>query len=114
MGNIGCDCVWIDTEHTYMSCKEVLCHLNGTTSANIPAVVRLPQNNLTATKKILETGPDEMIFHMAKSAEEIKDLIAMTLHPSPRTCEFGPLRAISYGDVDAKEYILCITTEKTL
>ena len=49
MGNIGYDCVWIDTEHTYMSLKDVLCHLNAARSANIPSVVCLPQNDLTAT-----------------------------------------------------------------
>ena len=81
MGNIGYDCVWIDTEHTYMSYKEVLCHLNAARSSNIPAIVRLPQNDLTATKKILEMGPDGVIFPMAKSAGEIKDLIEMTLYP---------------------------------
>ena len=47
MGNIGYSCVWIDTEHTYMSHKEVLCHLNAARSAGIPSVVRLPQNDLT-------------------------------------------------------------------
>ena len=64
MGNAGFDCVWIDTEHTYMSYKEVLCHLNAARSASIPAVVRLPQDDLTATKKILEMGPEGIIFPM--------------------------------------------------
>ena len=104
MGNIGYDCVWIDTEHTYMSYKEVLCHLNAARSSNIPAIVRLPQNDLTATKKILEMGPDGVIFPMAKSAGEIKDLIEMTLYPPHGTRGFGPLRAIGYGKLNAKEY----------
>ena len=54
MGNIGYDCVWIDLEHTYISYKDVLCHLNAARSAEISSVVRLPQSDLTATKKILE------------------------------------------------------------
>jgi len=105
MGNIGYDCVWIDTEHTYMSLKEVLCHLNAARAASIPAVVRLPQNDLTETKKILEMGPDGIIFPMAKSADEIKGLIDMTLYPPYGTRGFGPLRAIGYGAMDAKEYV---------
>lgn len=72
MGNIGYDCVWIDMEHTYMSYKDVLCHLNAAKSAKIPAVVRLPQEDLTATKKILEMGPEGIIFPMVKSAGEVK------------------------------------------
>jgi len=105
MGNIGYDCVWIDMEHTYMSYKEVLCHLNGAYSSNIPAVVRLPQNDLTATKKILEMNPEGVIFPMARSAKEVKELIEMTLYPPLGTRGFGPLRAIGYGAWDAKEYV---------
>ena len=104
MGNIGYDCVWVDTEHTYMSYKEVLCHLNGAKSSNIPVVVRLPQNDLTATKKILEMGPDGIIFPMVRTAEEIRGLIEMTLYPPHGTRGFGPMRAIGYGAVDAKKY----------
>ena len=105
MGNIGYDCVWIDTEHTYMSSKEVLCHLNAARSSNIPAVVRLPQNDLTATKRILEMGPDGIIFPMVKSADEIRELIEMTLYPPHGTRGFGPLRAIGYGALDPKDYV---------
>lgn len=104
IGNAGYDCVWIDTEHTYMSYKDVLCHLNASRSANIPAIVRLPQNDLTATKKILEMGPDGIIFPMVTSPDEIRDLISMTLYPPLGTRGFGPLRAIGYGSVDATEY----------
>lgn len=105
MGNIGYDCVWIDMEHTYMSCKEVLCHLNGARSANIPAIVRLPQNDLTTTKKVLEMGPDGVIFPMVRSAEELRGLLDMTLYPPYGTRGFGPIRAIGYGAMDAKEYV---------
>lgn len=104
MGNIGYDCVWIDMEHTYMSYKEVLCHLNGANSSHIPTVVRLPQNDLTATKKVLEMGPDGIIFPMVKSAKETEELIKMTLYPPLGTRGFGPLRAIGYGAEDAVEY----------
>lgn len=105
MGNSGYDCVWIDTEHTYMSHKEVLCHLNAARSAGIPSVVRLPQNDLTDTKKILEMGPDGVIFPMARSKEDFESLIEMTLYPPHGTRGFGPMRAIGYGLVDAKEYV---------
>lgn len=105
MGNIGYDCVWIDTEHTYMSCKDVLCHLNAAKSAGISSVVRLPQNDITATKKILEMGADGIIFPMVKSAEEVKRLIETTLYPPVGTRGFGPIRAIGYGAEDAKRYV---------
>ncbi len=105
VGNAGFDCVWIDMEHTYMSCKDVLCHLNAAKSVNISSVVRLPQNDLTATKKILEMSPDGVIFPMVKSEEELNDLIATTLYPPHGTRGFGPMRAIGYGALDAKDYV---------
>lgn len=110
MGNIGYDSVWIDMEHTYMSYKDVLCHLNASKSAGVSAVVRVPQNDLTATKKILEMGPDGIIFPMVKSAKELNDLMATTLYPPVGTRGFGPIRAIGYGADDAKEYV----TKKSL
>ena len=105
IGNIGYDCVWIDIEHTYMSHKEVLCHLNSARSAGIPAVVRLPQNDLTETKRVLEMGPEGVIFPMSRTVDEVKNLIDMTLYPPHGTRGFGPLRAIGYGAEDAREYV---------
>lgn len=104
IGRAGYDAVWIDTEHTYMSYKDVLCHLNAARSANIPAIVRLPQNDLTATKRILEMGPDGIIFPMVKSKDEALELLSMTLYPPLGTRGFGPMRAIGYGAESAVEY----------
>ena len=105
IGNIGYDCVWIDMEHTYVTYKDVLCHLNAAKSSGISSVVRLPQNDLTATKKILEMSPDGIIFPMVKSANELKELIETTLYPPYGTRGFGPMRAIEYGAADVNEYV---------
>lgn len=104
-GNTGYNCVWIDTEHTYMSNKEVLCHLNAARSAGIPSVVRLPQNDPTETRKILEMGSDGIIFPMVRSAKEAEALIKSTLYPPYGTRGFGPMRAINYGATDANVYV---------
>ena len=105
MGNAGFDCVWIDTEHTYMDYKDTLCHLNAARSAGIASLVRLPQNDLTATKKILEMGPDGIIFPMVCSAKECNALIDMTLYPPNGTRGFGPMRAIGYNPSKSKDYV---------
>lgn len=109
-GNAGYDFLWIDMEHTYMSYRDVLCHMNAARSAGTAAVVRVPQNDLTATKKVVDMGPDGIIFPMVRSAAEVNELIAMTLYPPRGTRGFGPMRAIGYGKTDAKEY----TDEKSL
>jgi 2-keto-3-deoxy-L-rhamnonate aldolase RhmA len=105
MAEAGFDCVWIDTEHTYMSYKDVLCHLNAARSRGIGALVRLPQNDLTATKKILEMGPDAILFPMVKNISEFNTLMDMTLYPPLGTRGFGPMRAIDYSGAKAKEYV---------
>jgi len=105
MGNIGYDAVWIDLEHTYISEKDVLCHLNASRASNIPAVVRVPQDDLTITKKVLEMDVDGIIFPMVKSVEEAKRLIETTLYPPYGTRGIGPMRAMGYGAKDVKEYV---------
>ncbi len=104
IGNVGYDFIWIDMEHTYISYKEVLCHLNASRSVGTPAVVRVPQSDLTVTKKILEMDPEGIIFPMVRTAEEIKGLIDMTLYPPLGNRGFGPMRAIKYGAKDVKKY----------
>lgn len=105
IGRVGYDCVWVDTEHTYMSYKDVLCHLNAARSADLAAIVRLPQNDLTATKKILEMGPDGIIFPMVRSLEEFNSLMEMTLYPPHGTRGFGPMRAIDYCAQKSVDYV---------
>lgn len=105
MGHAGFDCVWIDMEHTYMSVKDVLCHLNAARSVGIPSLVRLPQDDLTFTKKVMELGPDGILFPMVRTADEAKRLIETTLYPPYGTRGFGPTRAIRYGADDAKKYV---------
>ena len=105
MGRAGYDCVWIDTEHSYMSNCDVLCHLNAARSTGMASLVRLPQNDLTATKRILEMAPDGILFPMVHSAEEFRALMDMTLYPPLGSRGFGPMRAIGYGADDAKHYV---------
>lgn len=104
-GHMGYDCIWIDMEHTYLSYKEVLCHLNGARSAGMPALVRVPQNDLTATKKILEMGPEAILFPMVRTAEQVRELIDMTLYPPLGNRGFGPMRAIAYDAGQSDAYV---------
>ncbi len=105
VGRVGYDAVWIDMEHTYMSYKDVFCHINTAKSVNIASVIRLPQNDLTATKKVLEMGPDAIIFPMVHSYNEAKELIESTLYPPLGNRGFGPMRAIGYGADNVKDYV---------
>ena len=66
-------------------------------STGTPVIVRAPQDDLTATKKIIEMGVDGIIFPMVRTAEEANRVIASTLYPPYGDRGFGPMGAIDYG-----------------
>lgn len=101
----GYDFIWIDLEHSYLSYENLLNLIIAVHSTGGQVIVRAPQNDLTATKKILEMGPDGIIFPMVKTAEETNRLISYTLYPPYGTRGFGPMNAINYGFDDVKQYI---------
>ena len=104
-GLSGYDFVWVDTEHSYMSYETLLSHIIAIRSAGTPVIVRAPQNDLTATKKILEMGVDGIIFPMIRTAEEAELAISNTLYPPHGTRGFGPMNAVDYGLKNVSEYI---------
>ena len=76
-----------------------------------PVIVRVPQNDFTATKKVLEMGVDGIIFPMVKTAKEVCDLIDFSLYPPDGNRGFGPMAAINYGLADANEYVKTVNKD---
>lgn len=103
-GLAGYDFIWVDTEHSYMSNETLLGHIMALRTTGTPIIVRAPQDDLTATKKILEMGVDGIIFPMVRSAEEANRVIASTLYPPYGDRGFGPMNAIDYGLKDPFEF----------
>ncbi|MBE6689382.1 MAG: aldolase [Ruminococcaceae bacterium] len=104
-GMAGYDFVWVDTEHSFMSLETLMGHIYALRSTGTPVIVRLPQDDLTATKRVLEMGVDGIIFPMVKTAEEVNRLIASTLYPPHGDRGFGPMNAIDFGLKNTAEYI---------
>ena len=105
VGQLGFDFIWIDMEHSYLSLKELMGHLEAARAAGTPTIVRVPQHDLTYTKKILEMGPDGIIFPMIHNAAEAEELVKYALYPPYGTRGFGPMSAIGFGERDAQEYV---------
>lgn len=84
-----------------MSLQTLLSQIIAVKSTGTAVVVRVPQDDLTATKKILEMGPDGLIFPMARNQEEIDRIVATSLYPPYGTRGFGPINANDYGFQDA-------------
>ncbi|MBQ7336593.1 MAG: aldolase [Clostridia bacterium] len=104
-GLAGYDFVWVDTEHSYMSTETLLGHVLAIKATGTPVIVRVPQDDLTYTKKVLEMGVDGIIFPMVKTATESKRLTDYALYPPYGARGFGPMNAIDYGFANVREYM---------
>ena len=104
-GLAGYDFIWVDFEHSYMNFESLLGQIIAIQAGGTPVIVRVPQNDLTSTKKIIEMGPDGIIFPMVHNAAEAEALLDMTLYPPYGNRGFGPMNAIGYGFSDAKQFV---------
>ena len=104
-GLSGYDFVWIDMEHNYISFESLLSLIIAVKSTGTDVIVRVPQDDLTATKKIIEMGVDGIIFPMVRSADEADRLLSYTLYPPYGIRGFGPMNAIGYGASDVLKYV---------
>lgn len=104
MGQCGIDYIWIDTEHTAIDYQTLQMHLIAARAANCPAMVRVPWNEGYLAKRVLEMGPDGIVFPMIRSAEEARKAIASCLYPPKGDRSFGPIRAANYGIIGPKDF----------
>jgi len=104
MGYFDYDYLWIDMEHSVTTTEQCYQMLVAAKSVGRQAIVRVPQNDLTYTKKVLEMGPDGIIFPMVHSAEEAEELLSYTLYPPYGNRGCGPQRAVRYGVDDELAY----------
>lgn len=97
LGALGYDYLFLDTEHAALSEQDVYHHLLAARSVGASVIVRVPVDDLTMTKHILEMGPDGILFPMVKDAEHAKALLDNTLYPPFGTRGCGPKGAVRYG-----------------
>ncbi len=105
MGSLGFDYLWFDMEHISTSFKEMEIHLIGAKAAGVPSLVRICWNDVPHAKRVLEAGPDAVLFPQINSVEEAQRAIDMCIYPPEGKRGFGPFRAIRYGVDSADDYI---------
>ncbi len=104
-GLAGFDYIWVDLEHTYLSLESLMSAIIAIKTTGTAVIVRVPQDDLTYTKKVLEMGPDGIIFPMIRSAKQANERIASTLYPPYGNRGFGPMNAIDFGFSDVEFYV---------
>lgn len=105
LGYAGFDYIWVDMEHSYIGFERLLSHLNAARAAGVACVVRVPPDDLTYVKKVMELGADGIVLPMIQSAAQAREQIDWTLYPPRGARGFSPTRAVRYGMDDAREYI---------
>ena len=101
----GFDFLWLDIEHEAVNHETVLMQIIACKAGGAASIVRVPWNEPYLAKRILEMGPDGIIFPMVNSYEEAKKAISSCLYPPLGTRGFGPRRACDYCREDLNEYI---------
>ena len=105
LGTVGYDYIWIDMEHSYLSYEAAFSHIVASHAAGTASLVRVPQDDFASIKKVVDMGPDAIVFPMVSSREQADRLIEATLYPPIGKRGFGPMRASRYGCDDMAEYI---------
>ena len=105
VGNLGFDYLWIDTEHEAMDYETVLMQIIACKAAGTASVVRIPFNETYLAKRVLEMGPDGIIFPMVNSAEEAEAAMEACIYPPDGKRGFGPRRCCQYGAENMANYI---------
>lgn len=105
ISNLSFDFVWIDTEHSAIDYRMLQLHLIAARAGGTPAVVRVPWNDPVLVKRVLEQGPEGIVFPMINNADEARRAMESCLYPPLGTRGFGPLRAVKYGLESADDYI---------
>jgi 2-dehydro-3-deoxyglucarate aldolase/4-hydroxy-2-oxoheptanedioate aldolase len=94
---IGFDWLWLETEHTATSLESVLSMLQATNGADVSTVVRVPWNDKTMIKRVLDTGPDGILIPLVNSREEAEQAVRAMKYPPLGERGAGLSRAQCYG-----------------
>lgn len=105
VGQAGFDYIWIDTEHSAMDYHTTLMHIIAAKAGGAASIVRIPWNEPYLAKRILEMGPDGIIFPQIANAHELKLAMDACMYPPLGTRGFGARRASKYCSEDLFEYI---------
>lgn len=99
----GFDWLWIDMEHGPLSIEQVQ-HILQARKGDCATLVRIPVNDETWIKRVLDLGADGIIVPQVKTPEEAARAVAASKYPPTGIRSVGMSRASSYG-MDFDVYI---------
>lgn len=105
LGRVGFDFVIIDADSSENSYSSLRNHLIALNSGGTPSVVRVSGNTQSHVSRVLELGPDGIIFPAINTAAEAEGVLSLCLYPPAGRRRYSPLRAVGYGLDDASRYV---------
>ena len=107
--------VLIDTEHTPTGWETVqsLVHAIEAADGSTEPLVRLPDNDPVAVKRVLDTGVTAIMASMVDTATQAEDLVAAATYPPTGIRGVGGARAAGYG-IAFQDYVQSADEEITI
>lgn len=93
----GIDWLWFEMEHSALSEQDVLAMLQATNGSQVSTVVRVPWNDKTMIKRVLDLGPDGVIVPLVNSRAEAEAAVRAVKYPPWGERGAGLARAQAYG-----------------
>ena len=97
LSRLGFDWLWLEMEHTALGEEAVLAMLQATNGSDVSTVVRVPWNDKTMIKRVLDTGPDGVLIPLVNSREEAEYAVRAMKYPPLGERGAGLGRAQCYG-----------------
>jgi 2-dehydro-3-deoxyglucarate aldolase/4-hydroxy-2-oxoheptanedioate aldolase len=97
LSHLGYDWLWFEMEHTALDVAAVLTMLQATNGSEVSTVVRVPWNDKTMIKRVLDTGPDGVLIPLVNTREEAEYAVRAMKYPPAGERGAGLGRAQCYG-----------------
>lgn len=97
LSHLGYDWLWLEMEHTALDVEAVLTMLQATNGSDVSTVVRVPWNDKTLIKRVLDAGPDGVLIPLVNSREEAEYAVRAMKYPPVGERGAGLGRAQCYG-----------------
>jgi 2-dehydro-3-deoxyglucarate aldolase/4-hydroxy-2-oxoheptanedioate aldolase len=96
ISHCGFDWLWIDMEHSPLSLDQVQ-QLIQAKSEQVAAMVRIPVNDETWIKRVLDLGADGIVVPQIKTPDEAEQAVAAAKYPPRGRRSVGLARASLFG-----------------
>ncbi|MBQ9079637.1 MAG: aldolase [Clostridia bacterium] len=105
LGRVGFDFVLVAADSSENGYSALRNHMTALHSGGTPTVVRVESNLQSHVSRVLELGPDGIIFPAVNTAEQAKNVVSQCLYPPAGRRRYSPLRAVGYGLDDAMRFV---------